>query len=368
MTKKRIYFTLLLGAMFCIGLVTLLFAFSEKTMMHKENPFIRRLPPHTITKTHDLDIGYNSYYIAGVDKDKIYLGNTTNPLRMLVLDSTLKDTQRVRLRVDRPDLPVYAMQVRVEPPYFYIMDGRSPFVFRGKTTDWKASLIMHEGPYFSKAQPIDSITAVIRARSSISNEDVLGRIKIGDSIEVELSHNLLQKQIDGRFCTDGKLLFAKELQKLVYVYTYRNQFIVANTDLKQEFIGNTIDTISRAQIKVASIDSKNTTTLASQPLVVNKQSCTYGNYLFVSSNLLGKYEPSDMLDKAAIIDVYDLKKNTYEFSFYLYDHNRKRMIGFRVQGNQLIALMENYVVTYKLDPNRFEDLAPQATNISLTIK
>ncbi len=353
MTNKKIYIILLLGSMFCIGLVTVLFALSEKTI-HHENPFIRRVPPHTIAKTHDLDLGYNSYYIAGVDKDRIFLGNHSSPLHVLVLDSTLKDTSHIQLHVDRKDLPVYSMQVRVAPPYFYIMDGRSPFVFRGKTTDWKASLLMYQGAYFSSAEPVDSSTMIIRTRSSISKEDVLGRISMGDSVQVDLSHKLLQKQIDGIFCVDGKLLLAKELQKLVYVYTYRNQFVVANTHLEQEFIGKTIDTISRARIELASIDSKNATTLASRPLVVNKQCSTYGNYLFVSSNLLGRYDPSDMLNHAAIIDVYDLKKNTYEFSFYLYDHLQKRMTGFQVQGDRLIALMEKYIVSYTLRPDYFE--------------
>lgn len=356
MKNKKIYTILLIGTICSIGLVTLLFALSEKSIKREKNTFIRRYPHRPVTQTHALDIGYNSYYIAGVDKDKIYLGNNTAPLHLLVLDSTLKDTQHIRLHLERKNLPFRSIKVRVDPPYFYVMDGTVPTILRGKTSDWNASLIMEGDAYFSFAEPMDSSTVVIRARRSSTNENVLGRISMGDSVQVDLFSDLLQKQIDGVFCTDGELLFNKELQKPIYVYNYRNQFVVADTNLEQEYIGKTIDTVSRAQIELASISSKKVTTLASPPLVVNRQSSAYGNYLFVCSGRLGRYEPSIMLDQASIIDVYDLRKNTYKFSFYLYDHLLKRMSSFRVHGDKLIAMMDTHVVINKLKQERFGDM------------
>src|SRR5690606_29917948 len=68
-----------------IGMVTLLFITSENTMQHR-NPFIRRYPHFPAVKTAQMDLTYDSYYIAGVGDGKIYLGNNTAPLRMVVID------------------------------------------------------------------------------------------------------------------------------------------------------------------------------------------------------------------------------------------------------------------------------------------
>ena len=49
-----------------IGLMVILFLSSEQEV-HRNNAFIRRYPPHPITKLYDLDVIHNSYYIAGFD-------------------------------------------------------------------------------------------------------------------------------------------------------------------------------------------------------------------------------------------------------------------------------------------------------------
>ena len=356
MKQKKIYITLLIGTICSIGIVTLLFAFSEDMIHRQKDVFIRRYPHHPANQKHALDLGYNSYYIAGVENGKIYLGNHTAPLHMVVLDSTLKDTQHIKIRLDQMDFPFKTLQVKVDPPNFYMMDGTVPAVFKGKTSDWKASLAMNGKAYFSWAEPIDTNTLIIRARSAATGENELGMVTLEDSTKAKLFPDLLQKQIDGVFCTDGMLLFEKESRKMVYVYYYRNQFVVVDTDLRQEFIGKTIDTISKAQIDVGTINSKNANTLASRSLLVNRQSSVYKNYLFVNSNMLGKYESEKMLDQARIIDVYDLKKNTYEFSFYLYDYLQNKMGSFQVHGNLLIAIADQYIVTHTLKQDRFEDM------------
>lgn len=367
--KKNIYITLIIGSICSIGIVVLLYSFSADMVHRQRDVFIRQLPPHVITKKHELDLGYNSYYIAGVDKDKIYLGNNMAPFHLLVVDSKLKDTQHIKLNLNRLDLPLRSLQVRVTPPYFYMTDGSVPAIFKGKVSDWKASLTVSNKPYFTSAEPVDSSIMAIRTNSISTKENVLGTISMKDSIKQKLFPDLLKKQIDGIFCTDGKLLVNKELQKVIYVYSYRNQFIVANVDMEKEFIGKTIDTISKAQIDVVNIDSKGVRTLSSQPLVVNRQCSTNGNYLFVSSNMLGKYEPDNILNVSSVIDVYDLNQNTYALSFYLLNHRQQRMTDFEVYGDRLIAILDKSLVIYELRHDYFKYLTPpEAAHNKLTIK
>ncbi|MDO5969891.1 hypothetical protein Q4Q35_08725, partial [Flavivirga aquimarina] len=65
------------------------------------------------------------------------------------------------------------------------------------------------------------------------------------------------------------------------------------------------------------IASKNQQKLAAPALKVNKSSATSGNYLFVNSKLLGSKESLVLWKESSVIDVYDLVKNRYEFSFYV---------------------------------------------------
>ncbi|GAA3613093.1 hypothetical protein GCM10022396_32930 [Flavivirga amylovorans] len=236
------------------------------------------------------------------------------------------------------------------------MDGAMPYIFKGKTTDWKARSIMNIPPYFSQVEPIDSANLFIRGVSGKTRENVLGKINLSGTGKVSLSHDLLQKQIDGIFDTDGTLQYNHQLQKLVYTYYYRNQFIVADTNLQLNHLGKTIDTISHAQIKVGTIASKNQQKMAAPPLTVNKNTATYGNYLFVNSKLIGKYEPIHIWERASIIDVYNLVENTYEFSFYIYGIKKDKLKSFRVLHDKFIGLIGNHIVTYQLDTSLFKNL------------
>ncbi|GAA3623412.1 hypothetical protein GCM10022397_06450 [Flavivirga jejuensis] len=340
-----------------IGFIALLFTLSEKGL-HRDNSFIRRFPGHPAIKAKALDLTYNSYYIAGADAGQIYLGNFTAPLNLMILDTSLQKKQEIRLALDQDSLLFQFVQLRVIPPYFFLVDGITPYISRGNTTDWKAHSIMDKPAYFSKVTPIDSASLAIQSVSSRTKENVLGKISLSDTSKVTFSYNLLQRQIDGLFDTDGVLQYNHQLQKLVYTYFYRNQYIVADKDLQLNFFGKTIDTISRAQIKVGTITSKNQQKLAAPALLVNKYSATYGSYLFVNSKLIGRYESIDIWKQASIIDVYNLMDNTYEFSFYVYNIGKDTLKTFRVLNDKFIGLIGNHIVTYQLNRNRFKNLLP----------
>ena len=341
-----------------MGLVTLLFALSEDSL-HRDNSFIRRFPQHPAMKTHQLDLKYNSYYIAGVERGNIYLGNPTAPMLVTILDTALLEKKEVQIGIGRDSLPFRHIQLRVLPPYFFFMDGTVPFILRGNISDWESrSIMMNEPIYFSKVQAIDSVTLAVRTSSSRTNEHVLGTISLLDTARIDLSHELLQTQAHGLFDTDGTLQYNSQLNRLVYSYLYRNQYIVADDDLQLDHFGKTIDTVSQAQVQVARIASKNRRELAAPPLMVNKYSATYGNYLFVNANLIGRHEPTEMWEIASIIDVYNIVENTYQFSFYIQDIGNEKLKNFQVHNDKLIGLIGNHIVIYQLDENRFKDLWP----------
>lgn len=338
-------FSLLL--FFSIGIIVLLFMLSEE-IIHNRNNFVRRFPHHPISLMHQVDLKLNSYYIAGLDKNHTYLGNFTAPLHLKVLDSTLSTVKENEVKLSNLNLSFRSPRIHVLPPEYYFVDGTVPVIFNGTNQEWKGVQNLSKA-YFSLAIPIDPKTFVIRARDSKTNQHILGILTIGDNARVKLSKEILVKQIDGVFDTDGTLLYNKHLNKIIYTYYYRNQFIVTNDKLKTDFIGNTIDTISKAQIKVSYVSSKRETKFSTLPVMVNKKAATFGNYLFVHSGLMGKFEPESTWKKSSVIDVYDLVKKSYAFSFYITNKGNSTLSDFKIEEGKLVCLIGTHLVIYKLD-------------------
>ena len=197
-----------------IGVVVIIFLLSEDITHHRNN-FIRRFPHHPITKINELDLKHPSFYIAGIEENKVYLGNYEAPLHVIVIDIGLQTQKNYVIRLSKSKLPFRSVQVRVQPPYFYLMDGTVPCIFRGSLTDWKANLWMHNKVYFVKGEPLNKESFSIRSISSKNHENVLGTITITDTIKVRLASLLLEKQIDGIFDTDGNLIYNEQLKKVL---------------------------------------------------------------------------------------------------------------------------------------------------------
>lgn len=339
---------ILTTSIFAIGIVLLLFLKSEQ-IIHQENNFVRRYPPHLYNKTAQLNLKYEGYYFVGAANDLVYLGNYASPLSILAVNKNLKIIGNYKIKLDNYKLPYRAALVRIAPPYFYLTDGTIPCIFKGKITDWKAKQLPDAKTFFSAFEPIDSTAAIFRGKSPKTGESILGTMTFSNkNSNVIYGEGLLQKQIDGIFDCDGLLHFNQSLQKLIYTYYYRNQFIVANENMKLSYRGNTIDTTHFARIKIATL-SNGDRKMAEPPLMVNKLSTTSGNQLFINSNLRGRFESLNLWKQTSVIDVYDLKKNAYDYSFYVYHVNEKKPQAMFATKNQVYFLFERTLIVYHID-------------------
>jgi hypothetical protein len=343
---KRLYM-LLFGAFISISVIAFMFLLSENMMKHRNN-FTRRFPHHPAILKHERDLMLNSYYIAGLENSSVYLGNTSAPLTVTEIDTSLNQTKLHYIKLPKTNLKYHSLKIIVHGLYFYVYDGKAPFILRGLVHDWKAQVWSAGDAYFTSFTPVNSSMVAIRAQSSQTFESVLGTIKKKDTIEVVLNPKLLTKQIDGFFDTDGMLLYNREINKLIYTYYYRNEYFMSNVDLKKEFTGKTIDTTSIVKIKVVNLKSRKESKIASPPITVNKNTATSGNYLFVHAGLVGQFEPLKMWSKASIIDTYNITKGTYEYSFYINDKKGKKLRDFKVRDDLIVCLNGNFISTYRL--------------------
>ena len=338
----------ILPSLVAAGVVAGLFLSSEH-IIKKENNFIRRFGQHPIRDEKAYDLGVNSYYFAGMSGGQIYLGNVTAPLVLTRIDTALIMKKAVKIKLDNATHSFRFIQLQVNPPHFYLYDGTVPVIYRGLIGDSLAHTISLEDSYFSQLEVIDSTNFVFRAQSSKTKTQVLGKLSLNHNPKVTLNETLLEKQVDGVFDTDGQLLRDDINGKLAYIYAYRNEFLVmdGNLNLLQKL--HTIDTISRAQVKVQSL-SDGSHRMDAPPLQVNKKSAVYGQVLFNESNLMGKFESREMWQRAAIVDMYRTGKQEYLGSFYVQNRGKNTMARMLATDKHFFVLSGNEIVRYRFAP------------------
>lgn len=327
------------------GVVVALFLSSEH-IIKRENNFIRRFGQHPIRDGKAFDLGVDSYYFAGIADGQVYLGNVTAPLLLTTVDTALTTKKAVKIRLDDTSHPFRSIQIKVKAPHFYVYDGSVPVIYRGHLGDSLARTVSYADAYFSQLEVMDSVRFAFRAQDAGTGEQVLGSLRPDREPAVKLHHGLLEKQVDGVFDMDGQLLRDDMTGELIYIYFYRNQFIVMDSSLHLSQRLHTIDTISRAQVRVRSL-SDGRHKMDAPPLQVNKRSVVHNRLLFNESNLMGKFESREMWQKAAIIDMYRTDRQEYLGSFYVHHRGSHKMARMIVTDEYLFVLSGNEIVRYR---------------------
>jgi hypothetical protein len=270
MTKKL---TLWVIATFLlsIGLVVGLWALS-KDIREKPGSYLRQYPTHVVEPVKLIRLPAKNYYFAGATAKNIFLANTERPLELLEIKTDFSASTDAHLKIDGFEGSKYIrISLAVDSPYFYVMDGGIPYIYRGSVNNWIGKPFMMDSVKFVDAIPLSPNSFAIRAISTKTKEYVLGKMTITpDSTTVDLNFNLLQRQSNGIFDVNGSFAFNKSMNRLTYVYYYRNQYFVMDTSLNLLGRGNTIDTFKIAQVRAAGVESEKSVRLAAPPLTTNR--------------------------------------------------------------------------------------------------
>src|SRR5690606_28267369 len=353
-TPRKKLVTTLSGSMVSSIAVVVALIFISGVLRDRRGSFLRLFPSHPVLEKMSYDIKYNSYYLAGGTASHIYLGNTSSPLHMLVLSTSEPDTQHVRLDIEGiMDQKFWSLRIAIDSPYFYAYDGAVPRIYKGLIRDWKAKRFPHDREYFLDLVPIGPSSFFIKSLNGKTGESMLGKITT-DSPYYYFDTTLLEKQVDGVFCTDGTMQRDPLRESLFYVYRYRNEYLVLDTNLNKNATGHTIDTNSHAKVRVGLLNKGKTRQLASPPQTVNVNSSAYSDWLFIQSDVPAKNEHRSARDKASVIDVYEKLSNMYLFSFYIYDHaGKERLRQFNTSSGYFVALFDTHVTIFELRSKYF---------------
>lgn len=342
----RVFTIITLIILSSVGVVLLLSVMLNNRENSIKNNFDRVFHPNKVKLTGALDLKYNTFQLAGISTNNIYLRNPTALALIIKANHQLTDTAHLRIRFNN-EYQYRSLSLSVVPPNFYLMDGVAPLTLKGNLSDLIAKPLMKDTFYFVDYKPISPTSFILRSYSPLYGKYILAK-KRTDTLLEEFAPDLLQTQIEGNFSVDGMLHYDKETARIIYVYYYRNQYISIDSSLNLKYRGNTIDTVSQANIKVVALDNDEIT-MAAPPLIVNKDSFVSGNLLFIQSGLIADNEDRELYNQNAVIDVYSLENKTYLFSFYIPDFKRNKMRDFKICKKTLAALYETHLLTFELD-------------------
>ncbi|MDO5637839.1 MAG: hypothetical protein Q4G18_11405 [Myroides sp.] len=345
--KKKIFYIVL--TMIVSGAVVVGLFVSSEHIMKKENPFVRRFLPHPLNPLKRIDLPFNSYYIAGVSDDKIYLGNTTAPLHGLVVNFEPKIIDTVTLKFN--DFHQYAfssLKWNLVQDTLLLSDHTNSMFLKTTTSNpelqlWKKA----DNISFSYAIPITSTKFVLRTHNQQKNNVSLSILNFEK--DVKKTEGILDEEHQPKdlFSNDGILLYNSELQKVIYVFYYKNKSFVFDKNLENKKIIQTIDTISKPNFDVIYLEKNQQLKMSEKGTMVNKLATTSGKYLYIASERLGKNEDKSMYRQATIIDVYNLINGTYESSFYFFHYNNKPINQLYISKGHAIGIGGNFLAIGK---------------------
>ena len=329
----------------CVLIVFLFF--SSEYIVKKDNNFTRRFLIHPVIENGVFDLKVNSFYFAGLDENTIYLGNHTAPLLLSSIDQELNFLKQRKISLINKNYPFRNLQIQTFSKKFYLYDGTVPVIYRGELNDLRGQLISLNDAFFTQLVPLDTARFALRTQSRADQNYTLALLDLHQSPKVIIHKDILQKQIDGVFDSDGNLLrIINNNQDLVYSYSYRNQFMVMNHEMKLLNRFKTIDTVSTAQIKITKL-SDGRRKMSAPPVKINKGSTANQNLLFIHSTSMAKNESAKAWDEVSVVDIYFLDRQEYAGSFYIKNRKGEKLSRMIANDQYLFVLMGTELIRYR---------------------
>lgn len=337
---------LLLNFAASIAAMFLLYKFSTQKA---KTGFIRHFPSHILGKRNEIDLRWNSYYLAG-SKDSIYLANSVAVNHLLAVDLHSLDTSSHIIAIPENSKLVWpALRITASPPYVYYHENNTAFTGYSLLSSNLMNREVKSSVPFDLATQVSPTSLIIRNYDTLLSHNVLSKLDLNSN---KITKKLvLKKQIDGSFCTDGMLSYDPASASGLYMYYYRNQVTVFDSALTVALNLKTVDTVSRAQIKVSIFQKQGQlkALLSAPPLRINASATINQGYIFIHSLRKADNESTDSFEKSSVIDVYSASNSRYLFSFYIPSHHGKKLRQFAVQNGVILILYEHHILSFELD-------------------
>jgi hypothetical protein len=326
-------------------IVVFLYVVSGTPNTHK-NGFKREIHDHYLTAWHSYDIDLMTYRFTGFTNKYVYFADVHHPQVVRIIDYDLSKTGDQDWVFVNPQLPSSAT-VHYDSPWidiFLRLQNKilSARKYQEDSLKWSTGSV--PGRQFDAGIRISDHSILIRTIDKDLRQYTLTKLRLPDTVVFE-EKKVIEKQLDGFLSTDGMMFYDTTLSKFVYLYFYRNQFLILDSNLQLLQKARTIDTVSQAQIRIHNFKDGTLSTFDAPPLIVNRKACVWKGLLFIHSGLLADNEDRKMFSNHSIIDIYDLRTGKYLYSFYIPRAGKYKVDDFQVFDSLIISIQGHYIVS-----------------------
>lgn len=283
----------------------------------------------------------DSVYFKMLDADKIYVANkqlTGVAQRQLNYPNTRAANSMHEMQVDAGGV--------------YIWAGNVPAVYHGSVVTAALQEYKTGATIFTRGVKLNDDVYVLRGYDrSVKMDQLFYKVNVKTG-EVVKEQGLSPYKGDLGISTDGMLHYDGKNNCIVYVNYYTNAITVADTLLRLVYSKSTIDPTATSDIEVGVTKNANGApdeySNKTPKRIINKYSCVSDGRLYVYSTSSAQNEDKEVFAGNAAVDVYNIKDGSYLSSFYIPNSGGERVAGFKVDGNNLVALYKSTVAVYRL--------------------
>ena len=346
--SKAVFLGMFTCNIFSFALVIILFFISESITKNANN-FTRRYLQHPVTLTNEYKLEANSFYIAGVTKDRLYLGNKTAPFLVTSLPLNLNSIHKKVVFPNSKNTIYKNLGLKFDGQFFYLHDGSVPIILRGKVDTKKCTTISFKEAYFTQLTIINDDLFAFKSQSPKDKNVVLGILNT-KSGKINLCDVVKQNKSSDYFANDGLLINDPITKKLIYIYYYNSQYLILDETLNLIKIQKTISSTTNAD-KLGVRKSDGEYKLGIPLSVINRQAIVYNGVLFNLSYERGKFEDEKIINKNFILDLYNIETGEYIGSMIIAKKEKEKRIQFLANGNQFYVLRDNKIQQFSFSKN-----------------
>lgn len=185
---KTILTKILIAFIMGIGMVSILYLHSILEE-NAEGGFKRNIDTTNVALLYKVDLQSDSWYIAGTSNQHIYLGSTTDPLKILIAANNLSSTHTVT--IDPQVSKLHSSRISIDSPYLHVADKKTRALLIGDLLTLKPVPYMKDETFFIDAIPLSQRSIVVRAIDT-ARQNMLGKQTVFNPY-VWFNRTLLQK-------------------------------------------------------------------------------------------------------------------------------------------------------------------------------
>ena len=345
---KKNFFNLIL--IMGIGIILLLllkyFYFNNN-----KNNFLRKKVKANLELKNVIHMSDHIFFV-GQDDEYVVLQLLKDKFHFIKVDNNLKKIDTINLKMSKDfqtESNIYSGRLGDD---IYLSNPYSDVIkFKGNNIEsYKVKKLR-----FSSIKPVSENSIIGRAKSSENRDNHRELVKIDLKDDgANRKKYIIPKQVDGFFCSDGWLHYDKNNEKILYMYFYRGQVLCLDTNLNLEYKLKTIDTVTRAAIKVGLYNDKlqdgsrvSRLTQITPSELTNRYLTTYENKIYVLSGLKADNDLTSEFNENQPVDVYSLNNGKYLYSFYIPKYKGQGINFFQIKKNKIIAIFGTNLVTFE---------------------